>query len=492
MADGFDGFTASEEIAVESEVAADVERAALACVLCDDGGAHRALARMTRFCTAEDFAGAHHGAIWRAFLATSSHGDGPDAASVADRLDADGENAAASYLFATLARLVADPSRCEAYARKVAEHAHRREVQAKVGRAYQRLRGKGQPLDVVSDARAILAEIPATVRGQRDDSLSAAMTEAMTEIRDAVKLKRSGQSACARWGVGALDGYSVPGIGWSDGLLGGLFPGKLYVLGGTPAAGKTTLAMQATLATARGTAKSKGRRVLFFSLEMRRADLAKRLVGQLCGIAENRIEQGALHDDEVNALDLAASEFAALPVEIIEDCRAVEMIRARVLAECACGAEDPALYPALVVVDFLQRTKTERHYRDENRADEDRVYDLKGVANDGKVPVLAITSMTKAAQREAKTGEVDQTSAKGSGSEYAADVMAFLVRTNPDDKAPVVEVQFVTVKRRGGDLREPPSLLFNRPRGLFGSPDPDARRKDHAPAMRVPQGRDAQ
>lgn len=435
---------------------------------------------MTALLRADDFAGAHHAPIWRAFLATQG-GDGVDVPTIADALDATGENDAARYLFATLARTTARPSLCEAYARKVAEHAHRRAVQRKVGEAYQRLRGKGQPLDVVADARALLAEVPTTVRGQRDDSLHAAMAEAYDEIVAAMAAASQGRAACARWGVAALDGYTTDDGIVAEGLLGGLFPGKLYVLGGVPAAGKTTLATQASLATARGTATTQGRRVLFFSLEMRRADLAKRLLGQMCGISEARIEQGRLGQDDLHAIQRAAQEFARLPIDIIEDCRTVETIRARVLAEQARGAEDTARKVALVVVDFLQRTGAERHFRDENREDEHKVYALKGVANEGKVAVIAVTSMTKAAQNAAKTGEVSSTGAKGSGSEYAADVMAFLIRTNPDDKGGRVEVQFVLTKRRGGDECAPPALWFDKARGLFSSPDPDAQGADYCP-----------
>lgn len=481
MADGFDGFTASEEIAVESEVAADVERAALACVLCDDGGAHRALARMARHLRAEDLAGPHHAAIWRAFLAAQRDGDGVDVPTIADALDAAGEGEAARYLFATLARTVARPSLCEAYARKVAEHAHRRAALVAVGKAYQRLRGKGAPLDVVSDARALLAEIPASVRGQRDDSMHAAMIEAYDEIVAAMAAAAQGRASCARWGVGALDGYTTADGIVAEGLLGGLFAGKLYVLGGVPAAGKTTLSTQAALATARGTATTKGRRVLFFSLEMRRADLAKRLLGQMCGISETRMEQGRLSGDNLAAIQRAAQEYARLPIEIIEDCHTVEAIRARVLAEQARATDDPSLQVALVVVDFLQRTGAERHFRDENREDEYKVYALKGVANEGKVAVIAVTSMTKAAQNAAKSGDVASTGAKGSGSEYAADVMAFLVRTNPEDKADRVEVQFVVTKRRGGVECAPPPLWFDKSRGLFTSPDLEAHDADYTP-----------
>lgn len=477
--DGLDGLSEGEAVGLTTAPTGDVERAALACVVSAEAEAHLTLTRMRVLAQPEDFAGPHHATLWAALLATQDRGDTIDVSMLAHDLTTTGQKAAAEVLI-RVALTEVDVTHCEAYARKVAEHAHRRAVQAKVAEAHRCLQGKGQPLDVVASARTILAAIPTAVRGQRDDSMRAAMEEAMAEIKAAMTVAETGQNPGARWGVGTLDGYSVDGA-YVEGVLGGLCPGKLCILGGVPAAGKTTLATQAALATARDARGVKGRRVLFFSLEMRRADLARRLVSQLCDIPETFIEQGRLSKDDHAALAHAAKELARLPIDIIEDCRTVEAIRARVLAESARGAIDPAQMPALVIVDFLQRVKTERVYRDENRADEDKVYELKGVANDAKVAVLVITSMTKTAQREAKTGDVSQTSAKGSGAEYAADLMAFLVRTDPDSHAPVVEVQLVVVKRRGGQVFAPPTLRFDRPRGLFASAGIDAQREDYRP-----------
>mgnify|MGYP003485488219 CR=1 FL=1 len=69
---------------------------------------------------------------------------------------------------------------------------------------------------------------------------------------------------------------------------------KLYVLAGLPGGGKTSLVWQAALATAGGDEKSKGKRVLVFSLEMTREDICQRLAAQGLGIPETRLENGAI------------------------------------------------------------------------------------------------------------------------------------------------------------------------------------------------------
>ena len=464
MADGFDAFADSEELP-PSLPALDVERGALACVLCDEGEVHRAFVRMAPRLAPETFGNPLHGVIWRAFALVHARGDGLDPVMVGEALLA-ARQPKAKVLLTELVRTSVAPARCEAYAQRLAEHALRRATRAQLVEALARVDGEGAPLDVVSDVRGILAAIPADVQGAYDDSLHAAVVETLAEIEASMAACQNHQNTCARWGVPTLDGGWYNG-GWNDGALGGLFRSKLYVLGGVPASGKTTLAWQAALATATDEHLT-DRRVLVFSLEMSRTDLVKRLAGQKAGVPEMVIERGALSGDQWEKLKTAMQELARLPIAIIGRCRTVESIRARVLAECAAGGV------GLVVVDFLQLAKTAQRTRDKNEADEERIYALKHLANEARVPMLAITAMTKMAQAKVakESDAASSTDAKGAGSEYAADVLAFLVRTNPRDTRAEVDVQFAMTKRRGG--QEGDVLLeFDRSRGRF-RPHPSA------------------
>ncbi len=469
MADGFDGFSGAEEIAITTAPTGDIERAALACVLADEGEAHVALARMRDLFGAGDLAGAHHATIWNAYLAVKDRGDVLDVSIVGHELEATGHKDAASYLFAKVALTEVHPAHCEAYARKVREHAHLRAVRASVGAAYQKLQGKGAPLDVLAQGRAALAEVPDDFDASRDDSLGGACKEAIDEMEDAVKARREGKVVCAKWGIPALDGYPIGEKNWEEGALGGLAGSRLYLVGGVPEAGKTSLAWSAVLATARDVG-----RVLVFSLEMSRVDLAKRLMIQMHNrdvgdparfISENRMERGALNRDERASLSRAHIKLSKLPVVLVEDCRTFDEIRARTLAE---HARSPL---ALVVVDFLQLVEMGRRSRDPLQDDKERAYGMKTkIVNVIRAPMIAITSMSKGAQNRAtKDNEVDVTSASGDALvAYAADVMAFLVRTDPKDESASPEVLFAITKRRGG-LKQPVTLRFHRPYGVFES-----------------------
>lgn len=460
MADGMDGLGVAVEVKTRTDDAIDAERALLACVLCDEDGRHCALDRAAVVVAADDFADPRRAQTWRAMLAVKERGEFVDAAAVAEELSARRESLALKHL-GDVRSLAVSPAACDQHARRVAEHAYRRRFVAALRDAHAAATGAGTPLDTVSAARAVLAAAPDGVRGERDESIAAGMAAFLEEIEVAARDSAAGQHAVARWGLVALDGGLDRNGGWSEGAIGGMYPGELYVLCGVPASGKTTLAMQATLATAEGDGRAPGRKVLYFSLEMSRASLCRRLAGQKAGVPSARIKRGVFVEGEMDALGVAAQKFGRLPIDVIETARTVEAIRARVLAERARGDV------GLVVVDFLQLAQVERRQDDGYREDEDRVYALKHLANAARVPVLAISSMTKAAQRGAAGGKVDSTGTKGAGAEYAADVIAFLVRTDPEDNSGRPEVRFEMTKSRDG-TPSAPVLRFDMVRGVFG------------------------
>ena len=74
--------------------------------------------------------------------------------------------------------------------------------------------------------------------------------------------------------------------------------------------------------------------------------------------------------------------------------------------------------------------------------------------------------MSKASQTRANEGKVGVADTSGSGTEYAADFVAFLIRTNPDDKGGKVEVRFEVAKQRNGAC-SPVTLMFDMSRGTF-------------------------
>lgn len=468
--DPLDGFAAPKPVAPAvatlDDGAAAAECGALSAVLGDVDGSHGALILIAELLKPEQFADPRRAAIWTAIVALRTRGSAVNESTIAGELHARRESSAMRHL-GELRAMKIPPSECEERAKRVAEHAYQRKVAATLAEAAHRARGPGNPLDAVTEAKTILSTMPDGVEGAADESIAAGMCELMEGIELAVAAAAKGSRVSARWGVDALDGWVGDDGAWVDGAIGGFYESEVTILGGVPASGKTTLAVQATIATAKGDEVTDGLAVLYFTLEMSRVGLCRRLVAQRAGIPIAKIKQASISGDEMARLGAASAEFGRLPIEIIETCRTVEAIEARVVAEKARRKANPNLAPVgLVVVDYLQLVRLERRRDDGVREDQDRVNAFKGIANRARVPVLLITSMTKTGQRNAAAGNVDMTAGMGSGAEYAADVYGFLVRLDPKDTSGFPEVRLELVKVRDG-VPTPPLMRFDMARGRF-------------------------
>lgn len=450
MGDGGFDFGALVQVAApETNDPATSEMALVSAVLADYDGSAGALARASAHVSPASFGDPRLAAMWRGLLALNDAGGAVNAAKLSEHLAATGQRAAVGYLGA-VRRCGAAPANVEEHAKRVELDAVRREFAALLRDALAKVTGDGDPRGAVSDARAIVDRLPTGIPSARNNGIGAIAAAVYEEVDAYTDLARNGGLFFAKWGVCALDGDDR-----DDGALGGLFPPELILIGGVGGAGKTTLALQAALTTA-----ALGLRVLYFSLEMTAKALTRRLVALRARVSPMRIKMGKCTDEEIRRLSAAARSLDGLPIEVIEDCRTTDEIHARVLAEKTRGVV------ALVVVDFLQLAQIARETDSNTSNEQRRVYDMKRTANVANVPVLAITSMTKDAQRKAAEGKVDMTSGSGSGSEYAADVYGFLVRTKPDDKGATPEVALDLVKVRDGDTSRP-LMRFDKAAGRF-------------------------
>lgn len=210
------------------------------------------------------------------------------------------------------------------------------------------------------------------------------------------------------------------GIGKLDEALGGMFGGKLAVIGARPATGKSALALSASMATQRdGT-------VLFCSFEMPPTEIIGRAMANLSGVNAQRISYRDLEPEHFQQMAPHYQTAYGLNIQFTETANTPAKIRTEALKLNRNGGL------ALIVIDYLQLMSSGR--RAENRRIEvgQISRDLKRLAMELDVPVLALSQLNR--QSEATQSKMPtMAEMKESGDiEQDADVIVLMYLPPPD------------------------------------------------------------
>ena len=191
----------------------------------------------------------------------------------------------------------------------------------------------------------------------------------------------------------AAGGGKLPGITTDladlDECLQGLGPGNLVVIASRPGMGKTSIALNIAAAAA----KSSGKTVAIFSLEMSRQELVMRMLSSESHIDLYQLNQGRLSADEWKRLNDAAGVLSTMKIMVDDN---PSMTVAEMAAQCR-RIDDLGL----VVVDYLQLMQSAgsgNTWADESRtqavADISRM--LKITAKDLGVPFICMSQLNRA------------------------------------------------------------------------------------------------
>lgn len=251
---------------------------------------------------------------------------------------------------------------------------------------------------------------------------------------------------------GKLDGYF---------FTGGLRQGGLYVLAARPGAGKTSCALSIVASVAAT------RPCLFYSLEVDRSDLALKLTSARTGIPFDRLERGGLVGAEQEQVDAVIEEARGWNMTVCDlSDVTVQRVRSTVRRQCLAGQP-----PALVVVDYLQLLGGSSQDQTEYEKISEITRTLKILAREAKVPVLALSQMS----RDSEKGQGNEPRAprlsdlRGSGTiEQDADAVLFLHQTGKsgEGESETRKIKVVVAKSRFGPTGEcdylfrPASMAF--------------------------------
>lgn len=254
-----------------------------------------------------------------------------------------------------------------------------------------------------------------------------------------------------------------------DNTLSGLQDSNLIILAARPGQGKTAMAIN--IAQHVGVIEKKP--VAIFSLEMSQEELVDRLLVGQADVDAWRLKTGKLTESDFSKLSEAMGNLADAQI-YIDDTPGITISEMRTKArrlQMEYGI-------SLIIVDYLQLVNTGKKV--ESRVQEVGMISqaMKNLARELKVPVVALSQLSRAIEHRAGDKKPQLADLRESGSiEQDADVVMFLYRPE-EEITPTVNYKLLVAKHRNGATAEI-DLLFRGDRIKFYN---IARSREEAPA----------
>jgi replicative DNA helicase len=377
---------------------------------------------------ASDFYIHRHRFIWEAITRLQERHTPVDFLTLTEELDQEGllsEIGGSGYL-SGLINQVPTSLHAQAYAQIIEQAAVRRRMLEAANQVAKLAFDEGTALEkVIDESEKAIFSINNPLLRRKFQPLS----EVLLSMYDQV-------SACSQ----QTSSPGVPtGFADLDLLLAGMQPSDLLIVAGRPGIGKTSL----LLSIARQVAKLHQKHIAVLTLETSREQLAQRLVAQEIGIETQRIRSGRLEADEWQSLADAVDSLMNAHL-FLDDTPAVTVQQMR--SKCRRLHMENRL--DLVVVDYLQLLSGGERF--ENRVQEVSYVtrQLKVMACELNVPVLAAAQLSRAVEQRADKRPVLSDLRESGSIEMDADVVMLLYR--PEDPEISDQVEIIVAKHRNG------------------------------------------
>ena len=381
-----------------------------------------------------------HRAIFNAMLRLdASRGGNIDPLIVLNELKDDklfDDETGKTYLF-RLAESVPTAANVESYAKIVRENFYIRSLMQTAGEIADSCAGSGMQADELLDmAEQKIYDIRRGKSVNGPSKLSDIVSNVYEELYSLSKLEK-GQYAGLSTGFSELD-RKITGLNRSD----------LILIGARPAMGKTSFALN----LARNVAVYGRKRVLFFSLEMSKEQLAQRVLATEARIQSTKFRSGNLTNQEWQQL-AEASVFLSDAEIYFDDTANITVpemkARARQLKNVDC-----------IFIDYLQLMSSSK--KTDNRVQEvsEITRSLKMMAKDLNIPVVTCAQLARRTEEKGRSHKPQLSDLRESGSiEQDADIVLMLYRENyytqmqqseTDEDVQVDEAELLIQKNRHG------------------------------------------
>lgn len=218
------------------------------------------------------------------------------------------------------------------------------------------------------------------------------------------------------------------GIRCLDGVLGGLQPSDMTVVGARPGVGKTAFA----LSVMRNVAKT-GKRVGFFSTEMPIFQVMSRLASIEGNIHAGKLRHADLSDDDFARLTLATKSITALSFRVCDKpAITVGELAMQARAWMADGGID------FIAIDYLTRLKLDKPTTNQVQDVGNIITSLKNLARDLNIPVMVLAQLNRGSTNRTDKTPVMSDLRDSGVIEQEADQILLLHRSEDDDSSEVI------------------------------------------------------
>jgi replicative DNA helicase len=411
---------------------AEAERSILGAVLLDNHALNAAVERLRP----EDFFVPQHRHIFERMVQLGEKQQAIDTITLMEDLARSGELEAAggvAYL-SQLADGLPRVTNVDHYARIVKEKAILRSL------IYSASVIQEQALAAGDDADVILDRAESSIFQLAEDRVKVGLIGVKDLVKDGYERLEKIFSEGRRI-TGLATGYS--GL---DNETAGLQPSELVILAARPSMGKTALALN----IAENVALRNREPVAVFSLEMSKESLLLRLLASHARVDAHKFRTGHMNRDDWGRVTASLAELGDAPIWIDDSASSTVL---EMGAKARRLKRDRGL--SLVIVDYIQLVVPSTNRRNANRQEEVSSISraLKALAKELKVPVVVLSQLTRAPEREERKPQLSDLRESGA-IEQDADVVLFINRPNfyktdiPEEER--ARAELIIAKQRNG------------------------------------------
>ncbi len=422
----------------------EAERSVLGAILLDNHALNTAIEKLKP----EDFFSDQHRRIFNYMILLGEAQQPIDLVTLSDQLRRKGELEAAggaAYL-SQLVDGVPRVSNLEHYARIIKEKSLLRSL------IYATQSIQQTALDAEEEADALLDRAESSIFQIAEDRIRTGLVSMKDVVQDNMeRLERV-----------ITEGKRITGLPTNyaqlDSLTSGLQPSELIILAARPSVGKTALALN----IAENVALHQQATTAIFSLEMSKESLLMRLLASQARVDAHRFRTGHLRREDWKEMTTALAQLAVSPLWIDDSGSATVT---EIGAKARRLKRDRGL--SLVIVDYLQLIAARGRFSNRNEEVSSITRGLKALAKELKVPVLVLSQLTRAPEREERSPQLADLRESGA-IEQDADVVLFIHRPNLFKKKGEVtdeeraETELKIAKQRNGPVDSIPFVFLGK------------------------------